>query len=206
MQIQNQLDRRRFLAGGSSALTVALAAGPAHASRLQLLRLHPSRFIAGLVFDVAYAVFVEIAADEVVRSVRGGRRSLLPSSASVRASVVAPARIKREPVFDMEAYKASIVTLGLVDYEIERREQIRLLLREANADEMRRYAETRLYLHHERVPLVTDGKNLSFLVDRDTPFDEILSTHAVDLPESEKKRHVENLIAVTGVDVFQSYV
>lgn len=206
MKSHNHIDRRSFVAGGSGALAVAMTAGPAHASRLQLLRLHPSRFMAGLVFDVAYAVFVEIAADEVVRSVRGGRRTILPSSTSVRASVVTPTRIRREPVFDMEGYKASIVTLGLVDYQIEQRERIKLLLRDANDDQLRRYAETRLYLHRERVPLVPDGKNLSFVVERDTPFDEILSTQAVDLPESEKKRHVENLIEVTGVNVFQSYV
>ena len=206
MKPENQHSRRRFLANSGSALTLALAGGPAHASRLQLLRLHPSRFIAGLVFDVAYAVFVRLAKDVVVQMVQSGSRSGLLSSASLRASVIAPVRIQPELVFDMAAYKASIVTLGIVDYEVHRRKQIKLLLREANDDQMRRFEETRLYLHRERVPLVPDGKNLSFLVERDTSFDEILSTRAVDLPESDRQRHVENLISATGVNVFQSYV
>lgn len=194
-----QVNRRQFLAYGvAGAASLVIPVGAAQAASpmdvFTLMRLHPVRFVAGLVFDVAMAVVVEFAKDAIVAALRDGNRPVVAlgrSSGTERASE-----------FQHANYKASVVVLGVADYEAYRARQLRLLLN--NPQQMQRYQVALDYLRDERIRIKLADREYSQPAGADTVPDDLFTMDYFQM-DNHQEQHYRNLLAATGTSAFDDW-
>lgn len=198
----HSINRRQFLAySAAGAAGLLLPTSPAHAVTdiadvWRLMRLHPVRFIAGLVFDVAKAVLVDFASDAVVAALREGRRPLhvaLGESKSRGEESAAE--------FRHANYKASTVVLGVADYEAYKEHELRLLL--TDPQQKARFQTMVDYLRSEGIRVKLAGADKSDAVGGFSP-DAMFTLDYIQM-EKHQADHYRNLIAATGTTAFNNW-
>ena len=201
---ENSIDsirRRQFLAysaAGAAGLLLPAQATVAGITDitdvLRLLRLHPVRFIAGLVFDVAKAVLVDFASDAVVTALRNGQRPANVALGSTSGTESAAA-------FHHTPYKASTVVLGVADYDVYKEQQLRLLLRDPQ--QIARFQTTLDYLKSENIRVKLAGADKSDAVGGFS-HDELFTLDYIQM-EKHQEEHYRNLIVATKTTAFDGW-
>lgn len=168
-------------------------------------KITPARLLAGMLFDVALGVVVELATDSVKELIASGRgygghswRS--PSSRrSLRMS-----RLENETDFTVNSYKASIVQLGPVDFEVLPRrafgQDVFKLNYNLKADRER--AENIItYLKDEKIAVKTVGMEYALKVKEiGDSFDAYQLLSVTRLTGKNMEEHYRNLIKITGTE------
>ncbi len=196
----NSMNRRQFLAySAAGAAGLLLPTSPAHAVTdiadvWRLMRLHPVRFIAGLVFDVAKAVLVDFASDAIVTALRNGQRPANVALGSTSGTESA-AEFRHTP------YKASTVVLGVADYDVYKEQQLRLLL--SDPQQQARFQTTLDYLKSENIRVKLAGADKSDAVGGFSP-DAMFTLDYIQM-EKHQDDHYRNLIAATGTTAFNNW-
>ncbi|EDN67325.1 hypothetical protein BGP_4071 [Beggiatoa sp. PS] len=190
---QKEISRRQMLKYAAvSPLLLTPLATPTHASvsHLWLMTLHPVRFVGGLVFNFAAALLIELLAEFTAACMIGPSCIFLEPPAN-------------EPNFQHSSYKRGIVHLGLCDAVAHQQRELAIKL--ISDEQHQRFDELHKYLMDKRirVKLATDSYSHSITIN--TPVDDLFMLDYFLIDEQDKLRHYENLIAKTGVDVFDQW-
>jgi hypothetical protein len=194
--------RRAVIIGAAAVVALPVHVQAQPLDRLDLLRLQPVRFIAGLIFDIAIAVVVALVSDRIVAAIRQGRE--------VPQAPVASRPPLSEIEFKHVNYKASIATLGIVDWREHRRRQISLRLKQSRPEDLERFVAIRDYLRREniRIKLADERVPRSLPVPPDLELDDLFMLDYL-VPEREgqedRLKLYENLIKETGATVFDKW-
>lgn len=194
------ISRRKFITY-TAASTAGLLISPTSTviardtDVLSLMRLHPVRFVAGLVFDIFKSVIVELAKDAIVSALYSGHR---PTDIKLGTSD------GMESVGDFKHpnYKASAVILGVSDYEAHRKRKLKLLLEsELQADRFSKLVE---YLRDEKIRIKTSEMEYSYPVEFDIEPDDLFMLDYFQM-DSHAEAHYKNLIELTGSTAFREW-
>lgn len=164
-------------------------------------RLHPARFVAGLVFDgVSEVALRPVRRSRFRRFVKGVR--LAKSTLEYFDS---PSQMYSER-FDHDPYKAATAIYGVSDYEVyakARQERVRLLL--TRDVDKRRFDQIVQYYRDERVKLKCFDEPKTFYVGRDLEPDDLFNIDYIAF-KGEQRRHYENLLSLTENRAFSELV
>jgi hypothetical protein len=210
MHNQRELTRRQFMAytavGAAGLMLPAVGEAGVWSFIKYAARLQPTRFIAGLIFDMGKAVVVSLVSDAIVNSLssRHYSRSAAYRDFGSGVRTVGLGSLKSES-FRPIPYKASVITLGIADYELHPKRKIRMKI-EGEA-EKQRFETVLRYLQDERIKIkIADMKyakpanEFSYLEP-----DDLLTLERWHLRQHQEI-HVQNLIAATGVSAFDRLV
>ncbi len=207
---QGRLTRRQFMAytaaGAAGMMLPAVGEAGIWSCIKYAARLQPTRLIAGLIFDVGKAVVVSLVSDAIVDSLSNRRysrstayRDFGSSTRSIGLSSLGNESFRPVP------YKASVITLGIADYELHPKRKIKMKI-ESEAEEQR-FATVLRYLQDERIKIkIADMKyakpanELHYLEP-----DDLLTLERWHLKQHQET-HMRNLIAATGVSAFDRLV
>ncbi|WPD23132.1 MAG: hypothetical protein SD837_00940 [Candidatus Electrothrix scaldis] len=206
MHDQNKLTRRQFMtytAVGAAGLMLPEVSEAGIWSCIKYAaRLQPTRLIAGLIFDVGKAVVVSLVADAIVDSLSNRRysRSEAYRSFGSNTGSIGLASLENE-TFRPVPYKASVITLGIADYELHPKRKIKMKI-ESEA-ERRRFQTVLRYLQDERIRIQIGEMEYARPANeyRFLEPDDLLTLQSWDLA-GEQERHVQELITATGVSAF----
>ncbi|MCI5129872.1 MAG: hypothetical protein D3907_15625 [Candidatus Electrothrix sp. AUS3] len=163
--------------------------------------------IAGLIFDVGKSVVVSLVSDAIVDrlSQRHYSRSEAYRSFSSNTRSIGLSSLGNEPHFTPVPYKASVITLGIADYELHPRRKIKMKIEDAA--EQQRFATVLQYLQDERIKIkiaemeyAKPANDLRLLEP-----DDLLTLERWHLRQHQET-HLLNLIAATGVSAFNRLV
>lgn len=170
-------------------------------------RLQPTRLIAGLIFDVGKAVVVSLVSDAIVSSLSSRHYSRSAAYRSFGSSTrsTGVGSLGNETDFKPVPYKASVITLGIADYELHPQRKIKM---ELNSEaERQRFGTVLRYLQDEKIRIqigemeyARPANEFRFLEP-----DDLLTLNSWDLA-GEQERHVRELIAETRVSAFNKLV
>lgn len=192
----HSINRRQFLAysaAGAAGLLLPTQAVANSADIESLTRLHPVRFVAGLVLDVAKAVVVEFAKDTVVAALRDGHFPSITLGSTSGTESAAD--------FRHANYKASAVVLGVADYEAYKERQLRLMLKDK--EQQARYQSTLDYLKSEGIRVKLADWEISQPIGAFSPDD--LFTLDYFQMDKHQEDHYRNLIAATKTTAFEHW-
>ena len=203
---QGQLTRRQFMAytaaGAAGMMLPAVGEAQIWNCIKYAAKLQPTRLIAGLIFDVGKAVVVSLVSDAIVDSLSSRRYSRSTayrdfgfSTRSIGLSSLGNESFRPVP------YKASVITLGIADYELHPKRKIKMKI-ESEAEE-RRFATVLRYLQDERIRIQIGEMEYARPANeyRFLEPDDLLTLQSWDLA-GEQERHVQELITATGVSAF----
>lgn len=194
-----QESRRKFITYTIASTSLLLAPNIATANQYKnivyLTRLHPVRFVAGLIFDIIRSVFVELAADTIVSALYKGQRPkgiILGNSNGM----------ENMSEFRHANYKASAVILGVSDYEVHKKNKLRILL--SNLTQEEKFNNVVAYLRDENIRIKTSGMEYSNLIGYDVEPDDLFALDYFQFP-SHKERHYKNIIKISDSDTFKNW-
>jgi hypothetical protein len=193
-QIPQEISRRQMLKYvAASPLFLTPLATPTYASttHLWLMTLHPVRFVGGLVFNFAAALLIELLAEFTADCVRGTNCLLLPQ----------PPQNERD--FKHSSYKRGIVHLGICDAVAHQQRELAIKL--ISDEQHQRFGELHKYLMDKRIRVKLATDSYSHSVTINTPVDDLFMLDYFLIDEQDKLRHYDNMIAKTGVDVFDQW-
>lgn len=190
------VSRRQFLTFSLANSLLYNTAFPSRDNILLIARLHPVRFLAGLIFDFIESVFVELAKDFVVNSLLGGN---FPND--IRLSRTSG--YERAGDFMHPNYIASNIILGVSDYEIYKSRKLRLTLNKVAQE--RRFGDIVSYLNSEKIRIKTNESEYSFLVGLDTDPNDFFMIDYFQM-ERNQHSHYKNLIEITQTEIFDELV
>ncbi|CAK8724766.1 Tat (Twin-arginine translocation) pathway signal sequence [Candidatus Electrothrix laxa] len=207
MHNQRELTRRQFMAytavGAAGLMLPAVGEAGIWTCIRYAARLQPTRLIAGLIFDVGKAVVVSLVSDAIVSSLSSRRysRSVAYSRFGSGTRGTGLGSLKNERDFTPVPYKASVITLGIADYELHPKRKIKMAL--TGDAEKQRFGTVLRYLQDERIRIqigqmeyARPANEFRFLEP-----DDLLTLQSWDLV-GEQERHVQELITATGVSAF----
>ena len=189
------ITRRSMLQYGTTA-TFAFGTTPGFARNdsLALLRLHPSRFIAGLAFDIGRAVVVDLVSDAIVGHFRstGRVRSVRLGSSSSGS-------------WHADRYRVSLAVIKAASLRTSRRDQIALEINHATEEQTKRMKIARDYLVAEKLDVAfwASPQQASRRVEPDEPYDNLFSIEWFGSSTIDQERHYAQLIRETGVNAFR---
>ena len=204
------LTRRQFMAytaaGAAGMMLPAVGEAGIWNCIKYAAKLQPTRLIAGLIFDVGKAVVVSLVSDAIVDSLSSRRYSRSTAYRNFGSSTrsIGLSSLKNES-FKPVPYKASVITLGIADYELHPKRKIKMKIE--SEEERRRFATVLRYLQDEKIKIkIADMKYAK-------PANELRYLEPDDLLTLERwhlrqyqETHVQNLIAATGVSAFDRLV
>ena len=207
---QNKLTRRQFMAytaaGAAGMMLPASSEAGIWSCIKYAARLQPTRLIAGLIFDMGKAVVVSLVSDAIVNSLSSRRYSRSEAHRHFGSGTrsIGLASLENE-TFRPIPYKASVITLGIADYDLHPQRKIKMKI-ESEA-ERRRFATVLRYLQDEKIKIKIAGMKYA------KPADEFGEIEPDDLLTLERwhllgnqEIHVKQLIAATGVSAFDRLV
>lgn len=170
-------------------------------------RLHPTRFLAGLLFDVGKAVVVKLASDAVVKNLSRQHYSRSEALADFGYNIGENSRseLLNESNFQPVPYKASVITLGIADYELHKQRTFKMKI--DSAAEKRRFQTVLEYLEQEKVKIKIAGMGYAKPVNEfEQPLepDDLLTLERWHL-HGNQETHVKELIAATKVSAFDQF-
>lgn len=116
MSTSLQISRRQFLGYGvasTAGLLLPTVSSAKSMGIMSLLRLHPVRFLVGLVFDIAKAVMVKLASNAIVHALHGTSYSRLDAYRRYGGQLGSCGKNQcNDERFRHVNYKASVITLG----------------------------------------------------------------------------------------------
>lgn len=160
-----------------------------------ITRLHPVRFVAGLIFDFFESIFVDFVSDVIVSSLYNGTR---PSNVNIGRT----RGTESTNSFLYPNYKASNVILGVSDYEAHKKRKIKILLKGLQQED--KFSKFIRYINDEKIRIKTTDREYSSVIGLDAEPDELFMIDYFQF-ESNKEEHYKNLISITGVDVFNNW-
>jgi hypothetical protein len=195
------LGRRRLLQAVAAAPALLLPGGlPRASDALDLIGLHPTRFFAGLILNIARAVLVDLASDYIAALLRSGQVTVghLTFAAS-------PPRVEAPSTggFDHVGYKVSVVRLGVVDYQAHQRRLLALQLKEPG--QTARFTALRDYLRDEHIRVKLADANQSHFLGADLTPDDLFTLEFLDIPAERLPNHYRNLIDASGTRIFDTW-
>lgn len=206
MHNQKELTRRQFMAytavGAAGLMLPAVGEAGIWSCIKYAARLQPTRLIAGLIFDLGKAVVVSLVSDAIVNSLssRHYSRSAAYRDFGSGVRTVGLGSLEHE-TFRPVPYKASVITLGIADYELHPKRKIKMEL--TGEAEKQRFWTVLRYLQDERIRIqigemeyARPANEFRFLEP-----DDLLTLQSWDLA-GEQERHVQELITATGVSAF----
>ncbi|CAK8712451.1 MAG: hypothetical protein CDV28_101127 [Candidatus Electronema aureum] len=205
--MKNELTRREVMSyaavGAAGLLLPAVSEAGVWSCIKYVARLQPTRFIAGLIFDVGKAVVVDLASDAIVKGLSRQHYSYsgiadLGYSVGTNRSLSA---VADESNFKPVHYKASVITLGIADYELHPQRTFKMQLN--SEEEKRRFQTVLRYLQDERIRIKIAGMGYAKPANEfgDLEPDDLLTLERWHL-EGNQEAHVKELIAATGVSAF----
>jgi hypothetical protein len=159
-------------------------------------RLHPVRFVSGLIFDKVSEVYLEPLAKKAFNHFWNGH-SFSKSSLSYYSSLSSISSSG-----DYEEYKASTVIDGVADYEKykeNQKEKLRLLL--TQEIDTRRFDLIRQYLKDEKVKIKLYDRPTYFKVGNDLEVNSFFNVKHLVFNKHEKIHH-EKLLELTENTAF----
>ncbi len=162
-------------------------------------RLHPTRFVGGLILDIAEAVLVDLASGYIADQLRAGQIAV----GTVTVSATVPQNEGGAGAFDHVGYKVSVVRLGVVDYRANQRRLLALLLKEPGQEA--RFAALRDYLRDERIRVKLADADYSQLPGVDLTPDDLFTLDYLDVSAERLPEHYRNLIQASGARVFDTW-
>ncbi len=204
------LSRRRLLTAAAALPLAALPLqGIARQMPLaQISLMHPVRFFGGLLFDVAYAVVVDVTSSGYGSEwVRGEIQALRERSATPAVASALPRTLSAPPSgetrFSHPVYKVSVVRMGIVDWQAHERRQIALRLQDPA--QRQRFETLRDYLKEEKIRVKLADGEYSQRVTSDTTPDDLATLDWLHIDSERVPLHYKNLIDATGVKVFENW-
>lgn len=207
MSLQNltliNINRRDFLKKTASGLVLCstpLLTNIAHAREnhwLSLSRLTPQRIIGGFVFDLIAAVLVEVGKNALQNLLNGSyARSSLTYHSSVSSAV-------RGGDFSADNYKASVVILGVADYERYKQDKIKLMLN--RQQDTQRFLLLTQYLKDEKIKIKTRNSEVSFSVGNYLEPNDLFSIEYF-VAKGHMTQHYKSMEQITNVTTFKKLV
>ncbi|CAK8725668.1 hypothetical protein H206_02716 [Candidatus Electrothrix aarhusensis] len=206
MHDQKELTRRQFMAytavGAAGLMLPAVGEAGIWTCIRYAARLQPTRLIAGLIFDLGKAVVVSLVSDAIVNSLSSRHYSRSAAYRDFGSSTrsVGLSSLKEES-FTPVPYKASVITLGIADYELHPKRKIRMKIEDEA--EKQRFETVLRYLQDERIRIQIGEMEYARPANeyRFLEPDDLLTLQSWDLA-GEQERHVQELITATGVSAF----
>lgn len=207
MHEHKELTRRQFItytaAGAAGLMLPAVGEAGVWSWIGYAVRLQPTRLIAGLIFDIGKAVVVSLVADAIVNNLSSRHYSRLAAAEQFGSSTrsLNAGSLSNETNFKPVPYKASVITLGVADYELHPQRKIKMELHDAA--EIQRFQTVLQYLQHEQIRIQFGKMEYAKPADkfRELEPDDLLTLTYWDLA-GEQERHVQQLVAETKVSAF----
>ncbi|CAK8712684.1 Tat (Twin-arginine translocation) pathway signal sequence [Candidatus Electronema halotolerans] len=203
--MKNELTRRDLLTYTAiSAAGLLLPAASEAGIWSWIIRLQPTRLLAGLIFDVAEAVVVSLVADAIVNNLSHRHYSRAEAYQSFGSNLSFPElrSLGNETNFKPVPYKASVITLGIADYELHPQRTFKMQIN--SEAEKQRFHTVLDYLEREKIKIKIAGmgyaKPANEFEKRLEP-DDLLTLERWQL-HGDQEAHVKELIAATGVSAF----
>lgn len=166
----------------------------------RLTRLSPQRIIGGLVFDLIAPILVEVGKNMVQRLFSGSY-----SSSSLRYYSSATSAISSGREFSADNYKASVVILGVADYERYKQERVKLLLNRQQDEQ--RFLLLQQYLKDENIAIKTRDSEVSFSVGRYLEPNDLFSVeYFVTRGGGKMQEHYKNMEQIARVTAFRKLI
>jgi hypothetical protein len=170
---------------------------------MSLLRLHPVRFIAGLVFDILKAVVVKFASDAIVHALHDTSYSRLEAYRRYGGQLASCGKNQcNDQPFRHVNYKASVITLGVADYRQHEQRQLAILLQDKN--HLNHYQTILDYLRDEKIRVKLANMEYSQKVGAFTEPDDLFTLDYL-LMEKHQQAHYRNLIEHTQTTAFKHW-
>ncbi|MCW5212986.1 hypothetical protein VU04_08750 [Desulfobulbus sp. TB] len=210
MHNQKKMTRRQFMtytAVGTAGLMLPVVSEAGMWNWIRYAaRLQPTRLLAGLIFDVGKAVVVSLVSDAIVDSLSSRRYSRSAAYSRFGSSVrtVGLGSLEKES-FRPVLYKASVITLGIADYELHPKRKIKMEL--TSEAEKQRFATVLRYLQDERIRIKIADMGYAKPANEfgEIEPDDLLTLERWHL-QQHQETHLRNLIAATGVSAFDRLV
>ncbi len=201
-----QISRRQFLGYGvvsTAGLLLPNLAPAAPMGMMSLLRLHPVRFLVGLVFSIAKAVVVKFASDAIVHALYGKSYSRLEAHRRYGAQLASCGKNQcNDQPFRHVNYKASVITLGVADYRQHEQRQLAILLQDKN--HLNHYQTILEYLRDEKIRVKLANMEYSQKVGAFTEPDDLFTLDYM-LMEKHQQAHYRHLIEYTQTTAFKHW-
>ncbi len=167
-------------------------------------RLQPTRLIAGLIFDVGKAVVVKVASEAIIKSLsqRHYSRSEALADFGSQISTSSRSELTNETSVQPVPYKASVITLGIADYELHPKRKIKMQLN--SEAELLRFQTVLRYLQDKKIKIKIADMEYAIPADEfgdSLEPDDLLTLERWHL-KGDQEAHVKELIAATGVSAF----
>ena len=209
MSKEIQLSRRQFLmagvAGAGSLILPNMAQASLWSNISFVLSLQPVRFIAGLVFNIAKAVIVSLASDYIVAQLSGrhysSREAYRQFGASVRTA--SSRALSQESSFQYVPYKASVITLGVADYEYKPKTSRKFQLELLDKPQHQQFANVVHYLRDEKIQIKLADAEFERPAGAYLEPDDLFTLERWTMGKHEEA-HFKNLIALTQSSAFKS--
>ncbi|WP_417917200.1 hypothetical protein [Candidatus Electronema sp. JC] len=201
--MKNELTRREVMSYAAvSAAGLLLPAASEAGMWSWIIRLQPTRLLAGLIFDIGKAVVVELASEAIIKSL--SRQHYSYSAVADFGYSIGESRrseLLNERNFKPVPYKASVITLGIADYELHPQRTFKMQLN--SEEEKRRFQTVLRYLQDERIKIKIAGMGYAKPANEFGGLepDDLLTLERWHL-EGNQESHVKELIAATGVSAF----
>ena len=157
----------------------------------KLSRLHPARFVGGLIFDLVVKEVAYSTISELVTSKRSSASSYI---------------VKPQDLPANEYVKGAYVVAGISDYDLYNDDRIRSLTKYYSQDD--RIAKITQYFQRHDVKIKSAYTSISYPVTEYTAADDLLSVDYFksDKIDVRKDEFVEMLIDLTGVTALENWV
>ena len=161
----------------------------------------PYVFIAGLVFNLARAVVVELASDFIVAKLAGRHYSARAANRAFGTSYKAAssANLRNEKSFQRVPYKASVITLGIADYQYHAKRTFQLAL--LDDTQISRFNEVLAYLRDEKIAIKIAGAGFAKPAGEYLEPDDLFTMERWTLGKHQQA-HVQQLISLTKTTAF----
>ncbi|WYD79346.1 MAG: hypothetical protein V8K32_08480 [Candidatus Electrothrix gigas] len=212
MQNQSTLTRRQFMSyTAASAMGIILPS--CVESRIMnrsmyLTKLQPTRFIAGLFYDFGKAVVVTMVSNYTAKLLSSHQYSpedakRLLDTLGIRSHSAGLGSLINEHDFKPPLYKASVITLGISNYELHSKRKFKMKL--TGEEEKQRFRIVLQYLRDEKIKIKIAGMDYARPANEFDSLepDDLLTLERWDL-ERHQEQHVLNLIAATKVSAFDN--
>jgi len=156
-------------------------------------RLHPGRFVAGVIFDGIYEVLVKPLTISAYNT-------FVDSMGNSRPELTSYQQLPRGEILNPFHYKAAIVVYGVADYEEYKKNQIKIKL--TRDIDLNRFAQIRDYLNDEKIRFRTKSSHLVSTVGHDLEPDELFDTEYFIYGKNEET-HISNILSLTKNNVFK---